>query len=403
MELIYLIIGFIGLFFSIIFSSSEIALISSNKLQIDVWIRQKYKFSKLTKHILENKISFITVSLIGTTLSNILAASYFTVYIGESLPSELIFIPISIIILIFGEIIPKTLIRDYSNIMLLILSPVLTFFYYIFYPAVIIVNKFEFVGKKKFYLNQRDMTNEKIKEFEHAFEQIEDEEQIEDDQKEIISNIFDYRDSIANDIMIPRDEISAISIDSNLDELAHLFIDSGHSKLPVYDKDLDNIRGVVYLYDLYSKPNDLNDIIRKIEFMPYSKPISDIMTHFKNNKESIAIILNKEGKTAGVITIEDIFEELFGDFEDEFDYEKFKSTTLNDNSILVNAKMSIEDFNKEFNNLIPLGDYETISGYIINQIGRIPHKNEHIFLPIGQIRIKKASSRRIEQVQIFKN
>ena len=171
--------------------------------------------------------------------------------------------------------------------------------------------------------------------------------------------------------MIPRDEISAISIDSNLDDLAHLFIDSGHSKLPVYDKDLDNIRGVVYLYDLYSKPNDLNDIIRKIEFMPYSKPISDIMTHFKDNKESIAIILNKEGKTAGVITIEDIFEELFGDFEDEFDYEKFKSTTLNDNSILVNAKMSIEDFNKEFNNLIPLGDYETISGYIINQIGRI--------------------------------
>ena len=127
------------------------------------------------------------------------------------------------------------------------------------------------------------------------------------------------------------------------------------------------------------------------------------MEGFKKSKQSICIVLDNDRKTAGLITIEDIFEELFGDFEDEFDYEKFKSIQLKDGSILVNARINIDDFNAEFHNIIPKGNYETISGYIIKNIGRIPNKNESLFLPIGQIVIKKASVRRIEQVQIYKN
>ena len=400
MDTVLLIGAFTGLIFSIIFSSAEIALISSSKLQIDVWIRQKYKLGKLAKYILNRKVPFLNLILIGTTLSNILAASYFTAYMQEfpALKStEFLFIPIAIIILIFGEILPKTLIRERANIMLMLLSPILIFFYFILFPILYLISISNF-SKERVYTKQ-----ENINEFEHAFEQIDDQEEIENEQKEIISNIFDYRKSIANDIMTPIEKITSISIDSNLEELAHLFIDSGHSKIPVYDKDLNDIKGVVYLYDMYLKPNSINDILKEIKFIPYNKKISDIMHQFKKSKNSIAIILDKNGKTSGLITIEDIFEELFGDFEDEFDYEKFKSITLEDESILVNARMNTNDFNKEYNNIIPKGEYETIGGYIINQIGRIPNKNELFFLPIGQVKIIKSSSRRIEQVQIYKN
>jgi len=403
-------LALIGIFFSILFSGTEIALISASKLQIDVWIKQKYKLAALTKYIIDNKAKFLTVSLIGTNLSNILASSFFTVYLINLIDNNfinfsenLLFIPIALTILIFGEILPKTLIRDYSNIMLLILSPILYFFYIIFYPFVIFFNKINIKNNKHSVNSKEELLKEKQEEFEHVFEQINDSIDIEKDQKEIISNIFDYRDQRVEKVMTKRLNISAISIESTLDEVAHKFIDSGHSKLPIFKNTLDNIEGVIYLYDLYSKPKDLVEILRDVLYVPHSKLIPELMDVFKKTKHSIAIVLDDKGNTAGLITIEDVFEELFGDFEDEFDYEKIQSSIKKDGSIITNAKISIDDFNQKYNNLIPSGSYETIGGYIINKIGRIPKKNEHLFLDIGHVIIRKATSRRIEQIQIFKN
>ena len=401
-------LAIIGLFFSILYSSTEIALISANKLQIDVWVKQKYKLRNLAKFIINNKSKFLTVSLIGTNLSNILSSSFFTVYFIHLIdnnnllfPKNLLFLPIALTILIFGEIFPKTLIREFANIMLVILSPLLYISYIIFYPLVQIFSKINFVDKK--YINKKDILAEKREEFQHFFEQNEDTIPMEKDQQEIISNIFDFREQTVDKVMTPASDISALSIDANLDELAHKFIDSGHSKLPVYENDLNNIKGVIYLYDLYSKPKNLNEILRDVLFVPFSKLIPDAMKTFKETKHSIAIVLDNYGNTSGLITIEDIFEELFGDFEDEFDYEKLQSWKNKDGSIVTNANINIEEFNKKYDDLIPSGDYETIGGYIINQIGRIPNKNERLFLQIGHIIIKKASSRRIEQIQIFMN
>ena len=201
--------------------------------------------------------------------------------------------------------------------------------------------------------------------------------------------------------MTPRIEISAISNDLNLDEIAHAFIDCGHSKLPVYKKNVDNIIGIIYLYDLYTKPSNLSEVIKDVLYVPFSKPVSDLMTQFKNENHSIAIVLDEHGGTSGLITIEDVFEELFGEFEDEFDYEESDSNKAEDGSILVNAKMEYEIFNEKYGKIIPKGDYETIGGYVIKKIGRIPHKNEHIFLPIGHVIIRNSSARRIEQIQIY--
>ena len=389
-------LAIIGLILSIIFSSLEIALISANKLQIDVWIKQNVKLSQLTKNILDDKPKYLIVTLIGTTLSNILCSSFCTVYLvnNDIVSSKFTFIPIVIIVLLFGELLPKTIIRQHSSIMLMLLSPLMYFFYIIFYPIVVILNNFNIFDRKETI---------KRKELEHLYEYAEDIKSIDKNEKEIISNIFKYSTTTVSEVMTPRTDISAISNKLNLDEAAHIFIDSGHSKLPVYEDDIDNIIGLIYLYDLYTKPINLKDIIKEVTFVPFSKLITDMMNQLKNKKHSISIVLDEHGGTAGLITLEDIFEELFGEFEDEFDYEELELKETEDGSILVNAKMEYETFNKKYGNIIPNGDYETIGGYIINKIGRIPNKNEHLFLDIGQVIIKNSSSRRIEQIQIYLN
>tara|TARA_Y100001978_G_scaffold140221_1_gene125426 strand:- start:4317 stop:5000 length:684 start_codon:yes stop_codon:yes gene_type:complete len=226
---------------------------------------------------------------------------------------------------------------------------------------------------------------------------------MEKEQQEMISNVFDFSKTSVYKAMTPRDEISCISIDDSLEKAMHIFLESTHSKLPVFKNDIDNIIGMLYLYDLFKGPENLKDIVRDILFIPYDKPVLEIIPEFQKANHSLGIIIDQNNKTAGLITSEDIFEEIFGEFEDEFDNNVFNTKVFSDGSILVNAKMKWIDFNNKHNNLIPKGDYETIAGYIISDLGRIPNPGEHLFMPIGQVVIKKASSRYIENVLIYPN
>ena len=242
---------------------------------------------------------------------------------------------------------------------------------------------------------------EKRDDIQYAYEQVDDSEAMEDEQKEMISNVFDFRESKVSEAMTPRTDISAISSTESLEKVLHTFIDSGHSKLPVYEKDLDNIIGVVYLYDLFHSPENLQEVIKPVLFVPYTKPVMDLLSEFQSAHHAMAIVLDEHGGSAGLITSEDVFEELFGDFEDEFDVDNKKSERQEDGSIMVNARMDWEDFNEKYGNMIPEGDYESVGGYIISQLGRIPNKGEHLFMPLGQMVIIKASARQIHQVKIY--
>ncbi len=217
----------------------------------------------------------------------------------------------------------------------------------------------------------------------------------------MISNVFECRESNVYAAMTPRTEISAVSNKDSLEKVLHTFIDSGHSKLPVYENDLDNIIGVVYLYDLFHTPENINDVIKPVLHVPYTKPVMDLMIEFQSAHHALAIVLDEHGGSAGLITAEDLFEELLGDFEDEFDEDLEKGEKLEDGSIVVNARMDWEEFNRQFGNLIPKGEYETIGGYIIAELGRIPNKGEHLFMSIGQMVIINASARQIHQVHIY--
>ena len=391
-----------GLILSIIFSGSEIALISANALQINVWVKQKMRLSSWAASIIENKEEYLSVILIGTNFSNILTTSFATIYLlrSEVFPPQFIVIPIAVIVLIFGEILPKTILREYANIGIIVLSPFLRISRIFMFPIIFIIKRMGFMDVTE-SRSTADQLEEKRDDLQHVYEQIDDKKTIEKDQQELINNVFEISDISVYEAMTPRTEISAISKDDSLEKILHTFIDSGHSKLPVYENSLDNILGIVYLYDLFNAPEKLQEVIKPIHFTPYSKRLMELMTEFQNSHHALAIVLDEHGGTAGLITVEDVFEELFGDFEDEFDTDSVEGIKNKDGSFSINAKMDWEIFNDQFQNIIPQGDYETIGGFIISQIGRIPNQGEHLFTSIGQIEIIKATARRIIQVKIY--
>ena len=396
-------LALLGLILSIIYSSAEIALLSANALQLDVWEKQEKYLARLASSILDRKPEYLSVILIGTNLSNILATSFATVYLLRSnlLPHQLIIIPIAIIILLFGEILPKSIMQRYANLGLIILSPILKSSYFLFFPIIFLLRQTRWMNVTERFSKTAEELEEKRDDIQHAYEQVDDPEAMEDDQKEMISNVFDFRESKVNEVMTPRTDISAISSTESLEKVLHTFIDSGHSKLPVFEKDLDNIIGVVYLYDLFHSPENIQEVIKPVLFIPYTKPVIDLLGEFQSAHHAMAVVLDEHGGSAGIITAEDVFEELFGDFEDEFDVDTKKSEKQADGSIVVDARMDWEDFNDEYGNMIPKGDYETVGGYIISQLGRIPNKGEHLFIPIGQTVVIKASARQIHRVQIY--
>jgi len=396
-------LALLGLILSIIYSSSEIALLSANALQLDVWEKQEKYLARLASSILDRKPEYLSVILIGTNLSNILATSFATVYLLRSnfLPHQLIIIPIAIVILLFGEILPKSIMQRYANLGLIILSPILKLSYFLFFPIIFLLRKTRWMNVTERFSKTAEELEEKRDDIQHAYEQVDDPEAMEDDQKEMISNVFDFRESKVSEVMTPRTDISAISSTESLEKVLHTFIDSGHSKLPVFEKDLDNIIGVVYLYDLFHSPENIQEVIKPVLFIPYTKPVIDLLSEFQSAHHAMAVVLDEHGGSAGLITAEDVFEELFGDFEDEFDVDTKKSEKQPDGSIVVDARMDWEDFNDEYGNMIPKGDYETVGGYIISQLGRIPNKGEHLFMPIGQTVVIKASARQIHRVQIY--
>ena len=398
-------LAFIGLILSMFFSYSELALISANKLQINVWEKQKIRFSNFAQSIVEGKEEFMALILIGNNLSNILVTTYGTILLVKigMVNHNLIIVLVAIVILVLCEIIPKTIVRQFSNKSLLIVSPLLLTFRFILFPLLILFKKFQIKSHKSDKEIEREKSVELREDIQHFYEHADDSVEMEKEQQEMLSTVFEFNDKNASEVMTPRTELSCISSTDNLEKALHYFIDSGHSKLPVYESDPDNIIGVIYLYDLYKNPNSLKEVIKPILQIPFSKNISDVMSIFKNKKHNMAIVLDEHGGTAGIITAEDIFEEVLGDFEDEFDHNQQEIKIENDGSVIVEAKTECSLINEKFGNKIPEGDYETISGYIISNINRIPHTGERFFLSIGQVVIKSASSRKIEKIQIFLN
>ncbi|NQU68369.1 MAG: HlyC/CorC family transporter [Candidatus Marinimicrobia bacterium] len=398
-----LILAICGLILSIFFSSSEFALISANKLQIKVWLKQNKRGAGLAHSIILRKEEFLSCILVGTNLSNVLATSFATIYFVKlGVPRIWFILFITLIILLVGEILPKAITREVSNHTLRLVAPFLYLFRALFSPFTHFLKKTGWVETAYHEKEMEEDLDKDRDDLQHVYGQLEHNTPLEKDQQELIANVFDFSSAAVQDAMTPRTDISAVEIEAEIPKIMHMFIESGHSKLPVYESDIDHIVGAIHLYDLFSNPIHIRDILKPIHHVPFSKSAAATLTEFQTAHHAIAIVHDEHGGTAGLVTAEDLFEELFGEFEDEFDDEnESASEKLKDGSILVSAKMDLDTFNDKWGFEIPEGSYETVGGYVMNAIGRIPHKGERLFLPIGQVLVRKSSARKIDQVQIF--
>jgi CBS domain containing-hemolysin-like protein len=229
-------------------------------------------------------------------------------------------------------------------------------------------------------------------------------EDIDEDDSEILHNVLELSNKRVKDSMIPRIEIEAVEKDTAIDEVLNIFIQSGHSKLPVYRESIDDVIGVVFAHDFFHVPKSLNEIIRPVKLVPSSKKSKGLLTEFRQSNMSVAIVLDEYGGTAGMVTIEDLLEEVVGDIQDEYDVEDEIMKKLSENTYVVSGNVEIQELIDKFSEIeLPLepSEYDTVAGFIINHLGRIPKVNEEVVIESKKFIISKATPSRIETVKLI--
>ena len=216
----------------------------------------------------------------------------------------------------------------------------------------------------------------------------------------IISRLFRLSSRQAREIMVPRTEIVFVQITDSMAQVKKTFQQCSYSRLPVIEEDLDHICGIVHSADLLKKPSHLKQILRKATFVPESKRCFDLLRQMKKEKISLVILIDEYGGTSGLVTLEDIMEELFGDIQDEYDKEHQLFQLLRDGSIIADGRAEVRQINEQLNTSLPLGNYETINGLILQTVGRIPKTGEQIQIDHYRIKIIKASGKRVEIVNL---
>ncbi|MBI9037358.1 MAG: HlyC/CorC family transporter [Bacteroidales bacterium] len=409
----------ITLILSAFFSGFEIAFISSNKLKIEV-DRTKGLFSaRILSDFLNAPSKFIGALLLGNNIAlviyGIAMANILEPLFISSLPqgfsSEFIIllfqtITATLIILFFAEFIPKVFFRIYANGILNFFSVPIKIIYTLLYPIVYV-----FTGLSEFLLKnilKAKFTSEKpvfspidldhfVKEFSPD---VEDENNVQT-EIQMFQNVIDFRDVKLRECLIPRTEIIAVEENDDILKLQDKFTKSGHSKILVYRESIDNIIGYAHVHDMFKKPPQIKSIIRPIIIVPETMLANNILSMFIQQQKNIAIVVDEFGGTSGMVSIEDLIEEIFGEIEDEYDEDDLIEKKVSDTEFIFDGRLKIDDLNEKYRfNLPETDDYETLAGLIIHFYKSIPRKNEVIFFDHFVFSILQASETRIEQVRL---
>ena len=394
------------LFLSGFFSGTEMAYIVSSKLKMEIKARKKNPAAVSAHYFKSHPQSFFSTVLIGNNIVNVALSSLSAVFLSAifGLGELSILLISSFLLLLFGELLPKYFASEIADKTLLLTALPLRIFSFIIFPFV----KTASTASEK--LTQS--TSIEADAMSHLFVKEEMKELVKEsheagvvDKKEsdIIEKVIELGEQRAYETMTPRTDIIGVEINQSIKEALTIFIDSGFSKLPVYEDNLDNIKGIILAKDIFKSPQSLKGIIRKVSFMPETKKSFDVMNEFLDKKISIAIVIDEFGGTAGIVTMEDILEELFGEIKDEFDVDEDICRKITENSYILSGKVELDHINEKYELNIEEGDYETIAGYIISKLGRIPAQGETVEIDKHTIFIARATSQKIELVKLTKN
>ncbi len=407
------------LILSAFFSGVEIAYISSNKVYLGIEKMQDTFVSRILFKLTKNPSKFIAAMLIGNNIAlviyGILMSNFVLEFIiseGFSGPFWLVFLIqigiTSLIIILTSEFLPKIFFQIYANTLIKFLAVPAYFFYQIFYyisSAIIWVSNIIL----KFFFGIKDSDEQllfsKIELGNYITEQMKsvENQQVVDSEIQIFQNALEFSGVKARDIMNPRTEIAAIEVHDTVMELRQLFVETGYSKILVYQNSLDDIIGYVHSFDLFKKPNSIKSITIPVEFVPETIFVKEVLNILARKRKSVAIVLDEFGGTSGMITVEDIVEELFGEIEDEHDLlvPDFIEEEISKGVFLFSARLDVEYINETYKLNIPESDsYTTLAGFIVHNTNEIPQTGSSLQIENFQFEIRQASNKKIELVQI---
>ncbi|MCW2118672.1 hemolysin family protein [Flavobacterium sp. 7A] len=406
------------LILSAFFSGMEIAFISSNKIYLEIEKKQDNFLSKILTKLTEKPSKFIAAMLIGNNIALVIYGFFMGdllmkwISTFDFLLSNLTnlltqTILSTLIVLITAEFFPKVFFQIYANSLIKFFAIPAYFFYQLFYfVSTFFIWVSDFILKKFFRTegDQIQMFFSKVELGDYITEQmssVEDNDEV-DSEIQMFQNALDFSSVKARDIMSPRTEIEAIDLFDTIKQLKELFIETGYSKILVYQNSLDDIVGYVHSFDLFKKPKNIKSIVIPVEFVPETIYIKDVMNLLTKKRKSVAVVIDEYGGTSGIITIEDIVEELFGEIEDEHDSnEELIEQVLEEGGFLFSTRFDVEYLNQTYKLNIPESDsYGTLGGYILDFINDIPQKGEIIIIGDYHFVIEEATNKKIELVKM---
>ena len=413
-----------SLIFSAFFSGMEIAFISSNKIQLEIEKKQKGFLSKLLKKMTQNPSRFIATMLIGNNIALVIYGLYmgdflinlFSALIPTKYPivdyflvelnlfTQTIFS--SIVILITAEFLPKVFFQIYSNTLVKLFALPAYFFYVIFSFLSSFVMKISDFVLKKYLSTSKDKIKSVFSKVDlenyinEQMENVDENDQI-DNEIVIFQNALEFSEVRAKEVMIPRTELSSIEIHDSINNLSDLFTRTGHSKIIVYKNTIDDILGYVHAFDLFKNPKSIKSIMMPVKFVPETMLAKDVLNFLTKKRRSLAVVLDEYGGTSGILTIEDIVEELFGEIEDEHDTADLIEQVLENNIFLFSARLEVDYVNENYKLQLPTNEnYETIGGLIVFHTETIPSKKESIKIGDFEFIVEKVSNTKIELVTL---
>lgn len=391
------------LLLSAFFSGTELAFIVSNKLKLEVKARKKNLAAQSAYHFVKDNQDFFSTILIGNNVVNVAFASLSTVILAKYFGWDEyeILLATTLMALIFGELLPKYVAREDADSAILIVAIPLRLVSFVLSPLNLLTKKIlKLVTERK----QESVQNVTRLFDKDDFVLLVDEGQragkVKEEESDIITRVFDFTEQKVYEAMRPRTEISAIEINKSINDAVDLFIESGFSKLIVYEEDIDNIKGVILAKDMFSNPVDIKSVTREISFYPETKKSLEILNEFLNSNVSISVVVDEFGGTAGIVTMEDIIEELFGEIKDEYDVDEFICRKVSKDSYILSGKVEIDHINEKYDLNFPVGDYETIAGFIISKLGYIPKSNETVTIDNYKFLVIRANKVRIDIVKL---
>lgn len=412
-DVLRLIILFILILLSAFFSSAETAFMSVNKIKLRSEADDGSKRAALILKLLDNSTKLLSTILVGNNLVNIVASSLTTTLMIKLFGSTAVGIAtglLTLVILIFGEITPKTLATRKAERFAAVYAPLFRFLMFVMTPVTFLVTKLA-NGVLFICGVDPDGKNEQVTEDELlTYVDVSHEDGVlETDEREMINNVIDFGDTLVKDVMVPSINMKCVPDNIGYDELIKAFREDEYSRMPVYNKTIDNIVGVIWAKDILLKydpssdePFDIKTLMREPYFTYDHKHTRELMSVMREEYKSMAIVLDEYNTTAGLITIEDLIEEIVGEIRDEYDLDEVDSiTALPDNTYEVQGQTIIEDVNDEFGLNIESDDYDTIAGHVIHLLGHIPAVGESVTEDGVTYIVTNVDKNRVDSIKII--